>query len=1103
MKNRLLLAHLGCVLFLSASLSAQVPTAPSATAKPGVTPSKDLVMENAPAPDDEDVVKLSILEVTVNNDRGYLANATMSGTRLNSKLEDLAASISVVTKQQLIDTAAVDINDVFMYESNTEGIYQFTSFNVDRGNVSDDVSTNPQGSTRLRGLTAANSAFNGIGTTLPFDSYNIEAVEISRGPNSGVFGLGATGGGVNIIGANANLTRDITTFSTRADSYGGYRASFDLNRQLLRGKLAVRALGVYEEKGFVREPSADITRRLQVSLAARPYRNTSIRVSFESYRNYNSRPNSVTPRDMSSDWIASGKPTWDPITQTVHFGNGSPAITGVTTALEATLLPYGLTPTDSALTTFPSWYIDKGTIQLYMINRLPDTTASGTGPQNTSGTARLLQNGNFYTKYSATYPLFLPRGISDRSLYDWTSINLAAPNFGTVKGETTRIDLDQYFFRTNRHTLAFQGSWLYERTGTNSRTFLGNGTNSQVFIDINERLLDGSANPYFLRPYVGGSQPIFRRARNNNDNYRGTLAYQLDLTKEKNWMHWLGRHNFIGYGEYRAIYGGSLGYKDTMSSTEVWMGASGPSSRNSASYRAYPHYYVGDANGANVDYAPSRIAKPKDLTLRYYNGFTGQWINEPVTFDEYYYANRLNKRLVSTHGGNWQGFFLDDRVVVTSGLRKDFNRTRDGNSAINPTTATNGYYDMTPMYGFGQYDWVPDPTLVPNGGHGTTRNAGIVVKPLRWLHLTYSQSNSFSPGSLAYDIHGLPLSDPHGKTKDYGIALALFPDRAGRARLNITAKQYETIDYGRGTSEINTYVQRAIRLDADGNGTGGDPDLETFYNLELAKAHPTWTTAQIDAETTRLMGVDPAFIDSHRNKTHGDNSDALSRGKEIEITLNLTPYWTLRSNITQSRAYNAIMSPALQNYVADRTPIWKSAKSPFDNSPYWNGTYRVGSLTPEAWYNQNLLAPMKLAIATQGKPRTQTREWRFNAVTNFRLAGITENRWLKNLNIGGAVRWEDRASIGFYGASPDADGIVRTLDPNRPIWDKARYYFDAFAGYSLRLYGGKVRTRLQLNVRNLLEDGRLQPIAANPDGTPWAFRIVDPRQFIVSATFEL
>ena len=124
-------------------------------------------------------------------------------------------------------------------------------------------------------------------------------------------------------------------------------------------------------------------------------------------------------------------------------------------------------------------------------------------------------------------------------------------------------------------------------------------------------------------------------------------------------------------------------------------------------------------------------------------------------------------------------------------------------------------------------------------------------------------------------------------------------------------------------------------------------------------------------------------------------------------------------------------------------------------------------------------------------------------MTNLRLSGLTENRWLKNLSVGGAVRWESKASVGYYGAAPAADGIVRNYDPNRPIWDKARYYFDLSSAYRLKLFNGKVSTRLQLNVKNVFENGRLQPVAYNPDGAGFAYRIIDPRQFILSANFDL
>jgi len=44
---------------------------------------------------------------------------------------------------------------------------------------------------------------------------------------------------------------------------------------------------------------------------------------------------------------------------------------------------------------------------------------------------------------------------------------------------------------------------------------------------------------------------------------------------------------------------------------------------------------------------------------------------------------------------------------------------------------------------------------------------------------------------------------------------------------------------------------------------------------------------------------------------------------------------------------------------------------------------------------------------------------------------------------------------------------------------------------------------VQLNVRNIFERGRLQAVAVNPDGQPYAYRIIDPRQFILTTTFDL
>jgi hypothetical protein len=81
--------------------------------------------------------------------------------------------------------------------------------------------------------------------------------------------------------------------------------------------------------------------------------------------------------------------------------------------------------------------------------------------------------------------------------------------------------------------------------------------------------------------------------------------------------------------------------------------------------------------------------------------------------------------------------------------------------------------------------------------------------------------------------------------------------------------------------------------------------------------------------------------------------------------------------------------------------------------------------------------------------------------------------------------------------------VVRSYDPDKPVYDQQRYYFDLMASYQLRMFGDKIRASVQLNVRNVFENGRLQPVAVNPDGQPYAYRIIDPRQFILSTTFSL
>ena len=272
----------------------------------------------------EEVVELSPFEVVADT-KGYFAANTMSGTRLNSKLEDIGASISVVTKQQMEEFGLLDVNDIFNYEANTEGTGNFTDFSFNSSGMPiDNVQSNPQGANRVRGVGSANTNFGNFETSgrTPIDPSNIDGVEISRGPNSSIFGVGSPAGTVNSVPASANLRKDATTVTARADSEDGWRTSLDANRVLKPDVLAVRLSAVKQHDGFALKPSGVFTDRFNAMLKYRPFKRTTLTGSYSYYHAHGNRPNSLAPRDGISGWLSVGSPTWDPLTGNVKI-NGS------------------------------------------------------------------------------------------------------------------------------------------------------------------------------------------------------------------------------------------------------------------------------------------------------------------------------------------------------------------------------------------------------------------------------------------------------------------------------------------------------------------------------------------------------------------------------------------------------------------------------------------------------------------------------------------------------------------------------------------------------------------------------------------------------------
>ncbi|MFM9092545.1 MAG: TonB-dependent receptor plug domain-containing protein, partial [Verrucomicrobiota bacterium] len=370
-----------------------------------------------PAPDQ--AVQLSPFEVR-SEGRGYLASHTLAGTRLNSRLEDLGASITVVTREQMSDFALLDVNDIFLYEAGTEGTGTYTEFAFDRnGAPLDTTQLDPNNANRVRGVGAANTAFGNFETSgrVPIDPINIDAVEISRGPNATLFGLGNAAGTVNVQPATAHLERPRSQVAFRTDSYGGWRSSLDLNRVLVPGRLAVRGSAVLQREAFDRKPSGTDSVRLNGMLRYRPFRGTTLELNVSDYRVAGNRPNTTMPRDAVSAWLAAGRPTWNPLTSRVTL-NGVPS---AQTYGIAALPPYLQNINGTGRTNSTLFVDGDGRI----LHWGPTQATTTTNPADRNQAVFLVNT--FPENLRAGQPLFAaPPAVEDRALYDWTRRNFAA-----------------------------------------------------------------------------------------------------------------------------------------------------------------------------------------------------------------------------------------------------------------------------------------------------------------------------------------------------------------------------------------------------------------------------------------------------------------------------------------------------------------------------------------------------------------------------------------------------------------------------------------------------------------------------------------------------
>lgn len=1100
----------------------------------------------------DEVVVLSPFTVVADN-RGYYGANTMSGTRFNTKLEDLASSITIMTKEQMSDLAMTDINDVFLYVAGAEGTGTFTDYTLDRnGSISDNVQLNPAQANRVRGIAPANVSLGNMETMgrVPIDPIGIDSLEISRGPNANVFGLGNPSGTVNQVPSSANLQRNRTQLGLKVDSYDGYRNSLDHNQVILKDKLAVRFQQVFQHEGFMRKPSGVDTERYNGMIKYQPFKNTTLSASYNYYRAYGNRPNSLPPRDTISYWIQNGKPTWDPVARVIRVGNAtSTPITAAT--FPATQLFVGET-TPRNIDFFSASYLGFNDSQLFIDqsgigywtspNGWPGSTPSGTAQTQrllqTTGTADARGTG----VRSNSQPLFLTTPtVSDKSIYDYENINIAAVNRFWDKTETYNVQLDHVFFHDAVQTLAVQANFFREDSERYARNFIGIandlGLSGQLAIDINERQLDGSPNLYFLRPYISTDKPRTQYDPARWDTSRVQFAYRLDLTQRNDGLKHLGTHQVTGYSEYKYRVNRRYSWRDVLYSSHSWTPAGlyrGNQSQVTGTPTIIPgtrsnyRYYVGDNSGNNVDYAPTQFNHGSYPYL-WGNVDTGVFIREPALLalgasTDSTGGNNNTKVTIKTLGAVMQSHFLQGRLVTTAGLREDkvYSQFGDLNTRLLPDGRT---HDL------GTIDrW----STTKNFNSGKTTNLQAIVRPFRDatfigdsglahdllnnLSLGFNKSDSFLPSTPAQTLFKELLPNPTGEDESFSLGLNLFD-----GKLVIRATRYENIQKDSRNGDASVFNQRVSRIDM--SPLGQTPNPGRLLNQSAAWIlwqNPTWSTTQIRDEVTRQTGMSQTLEDFlfSPDKPFAATADVVAKGTELEINYNPTPWWTIAGSVTDSTATNRNVSASIQRWIDERMPIWTTIKDPRIGQPvaggglvatagntgnlWWKQLYTgaTGNQTMEDNFIAFVGAPYSAFRELEGKANPQGRRYNTRISTKVSLDGLTDHKWLKKLSGGGALRMESKGAIGYYGVQQLPDKITK-LDTNRPIYDKGHYYMDAFVTYKTKIWDGKVNANFQFNVRNLTENGGLRPVGVYPDGTVHTYRIIDPRQFFLQATFEL
>lgn len=197
---------------------------------------------------------------------GYKAGISRSSTRTETPLIDIPQSISVITQDQIRDQNITSMSEALRY---VPGVV------AQQGEGNRDQIT-------IRGnVTTADFFIDGARDDVQHyrDFYNIDRIEVLKGPNAMAFGRGGSGGVVNRISKTADGTR-VRQLIVEGGAYDHKRIQADLGQQV-SDRFALRLNGMMEDSGTFRQ-YGDLDRHgINPTVTFKPGDQTSIQAGYE------------------------------------------------------------------------------------------------------------------------------------------------------------------------------------------------------------------------------------------------------------------------------------------------------------------------------------------------------------------------------------------------------------------------------------------------------------------------------------------------------------------------------------------------------------------------------------------------------------------------------------------------------------------------------------------------------------------------------------------------------------------------------------------------------------------------------------------------------